>query len=335
MCHLPQKVSTKWIVCDLKKWLVLRCLPRSGKSAELKETIQDYLSNPETIPPICSRYTCPIHVVSNTLNTMNAFIQRVMQSTYNGKLIDETDNYVKLFLSFLHEWDSNIKDNESKPVWLSSYSLLNLLNLREMMLRFGPVRNLWEGGSRGEGILRMIKHHVSNVEKNWHICSTRKFYQHKSMERIMQQLSPLDSTKTRTFADKANNIHFYDKKKNLNDAFLSGQPISVFIDNNDDIFAMIDASIYAKFEIGEFEAYIMGLYYFNVNPPIYVSSVSINTSLKCFGLLLPRLSREKYYCTIYDDVSVTGVYTVITNNWTEIKQDRTFGYYQYSVDQSV
>ena len=114
----PTESVYKWRVCDLKKWLALRCLPRSGKSAELKETIQDYLSNPETIPPICSRYTCPIHVVSNSLITMNAFIQRVMQCTYNGKLIDETDNYVKLLLSFLHERDTNTKDNDSKTIWL-------------------------------------------------------------------------------------------------------------------------------------------------------------------------------------------------------------------------
>ena len=155
------------------------------------------------------------------------------------------------------------------------------------------------------------------------------------MERIIQQLSPLESTNRRIFAEKANNIHFYERRQNLNDACLSGQPISVFIDNNNDIFAMIDADTYAKFEMGEFNMYIMGLYYFNVNPPNYFSSVSIDISLKCFGLLLPRLSREENYCTIYDDVTVTGVYTVITNNWTEIKQDRTFGYYQYSVDQSV
>ena len=335
----PTESVYKWKGVDLRKWLALRGLPRNGKISELKETIDNYLSKPETIPPICSRYTCPIDLVSNSLITMNAFIQRVMQSTYTCKLIDETDNYIKLFLSFLHEWDANTKNKDSKPIWLSSYSLLNLLNLHEMMLRFGPVRNLWEGGYRGEGILRLVKHHISNVQANWHICATNKFYQHKSLQRILEQLSSFDKSKEvggkLKFSDKANNLHFYDKKQNLIDAYHSGQPISVFIDDSDCIFAVINNSMYAVFHVGEFHSEILSLCYFNMNAPTFVSSDSLNPSLKCFGLLLPKLSENDGNFINEEDLTDFGIYTVITDNWMEIKQDKTYGFYQFSHVQSV
>ena len=96
----PTESVYKWKGSDLRRWLELRGLPRTGKVANLKETIEDYMSHPEKIPPICSRYTCPIDLVSNTLIAMNAFIQRIMQSTYTCNLINETDNYIKLFLCF-------------------------------------------------------------------------------------------------------------------------------------------------------------------------------------------------------------------------------------------
>ena len=47
----------KWKGADWKEWLALRGLPRKGLVHELKEQIHKYFSNPETIPPIISRYT--------------------------------------------------------------------------------------------------------------------------------------------------------------------------------------------------------------------------------------------------------------------------------------
>ena len=174
---------------ELRKWLALRGLPRKGLVHELKKTVHEFLSNPEYIPPISSRYTCSIDVVTESVITMQAFIQRLMQKTYTESLINETENYIKKILTCLNEWDNESKQKDSKPVWLLSYSLLNLLNFPDMTKRYGPVRNLWEGGSMGEGILRLIKLNVANVQNNWRVVSTTKFYQQKSLTRLMDQLS--------------------------------------------------------------------------------------------------------------------------------------------------
>ena len=106
---------------------------------------------------------------------MHAFIQRLMQSTYSPSHIDETENYIKLFLSSLHEWDCQSKDKATKPLWLLSYSLLNLLHFLNMMRMYGPIRNLWEGSSMEKGILKTIKPNISSVNLQWHVVSTKKY----------------------------------------------------------------------------------------------------------------------------------------------------------------
>ena len=162
----PKTDVYKWNGVELRKWLALRGLPRKGLVHELKQTVHDYLSNPETIPPISSRYTCSIELVTDSIICMQAFIQRIMQNVYTEELINETENYIKLFLTSLNEWDNKSKPKDSKPVWLMSYSLLNLLNFPEMMKTYGPVRNLWEGGSMDEGILRLIKPNITKAQNN-------------------------------------------------------------------------------------------------------------------------------------------------------------------------
>ena len=187
----PNIYVFKWKGADLKKLLALREISRKVLVHELKQKINTYFANPETIPPIISRYTCSIDVVTDTRISLNACIQRLIQVTYTRFHINETDNYIKLFLTFLHQWDEKSKDTKSKPIWLLSYSLLNLLNFPNMMRPYEPIRNLWEGGSRGEGILKLIKRNIPSINTNWHISATKKFYQHKSLDLLVDQMEKI------------------------------------------------------------------------------------------------------------------------------------------------
>ena len=68
------------------------------------------------------------------------------------------------FLDVFAELDDMISEGESSggksdmnAKWLRSYNFLSLLNLPDVMERFGPLCVLWEGGMMGEGILRKVK----------------------------------------------------------------------------------------------------------------------------------------------------------------------------------
>ena len=54
----------KWKGADLRKWLASRGLPQKYLVHKLKDTINTYLSEPESIQEISSRYTCSIDLVT-------------------------------------------------------------------------------------------------------------------------------------------------------------------------------------------------------------------------------------------------------------------------------
>ncbi len=80
------------------------------------------------------------------------------------------DNYVKLFLSACaHLWDIHVKlDKTTKrrkkvPFFVSGTIYLSLLNFKEAIDFFGSMRNLWEGGSDGEGYIQNVKKEVATM----------------------------------------------------------------------------------------------------------------------------------------------------------------------------
>lgn len=239
-----------------------------------------------------------------------------MQLSYTSVHINQTENYIKLFLTSLNEWDSKSKETNSKPIWILSYSLLNLLNLPDMMRMFGPIRNLWEGGSMGEGILKLIKHNIPSVNVNWHINSTKKFYQQKLLNRLVDQLSQDNSYGTgngmntkATFKERATNFHIYGNKQNVINAYHSGQPISIIIDASNMVYAVVDGDSVTSLTIGNLHSTKMGHVYFEIGPPEFKELSYQNFDIFSFGLMLPFL-RETI--SEDDELGELGIYTIIT-----------------------
>ena len=105
----------------------MRGLPCKGLVNELKERIHNFLSELDTISPICSRYTPPIDFATQAMILVHAFVQRIMQASYTTELIDETENYIKLSLSHLNKWDFKSKNKNAKPILIGiCYCHVNL-----------------------------------------------------------------------------------------------------------------------------------------------------------------------------------------------------------------
>jgi hypothetical protein len=83
-----------------------------------------------------------------------------MQATMDDKRVDDIDRHVKPFLTILCRLQiaSNSKSGESTKLKIKTTSNLSgLLNITTYMRDYGPLRNYWEGGYKGEGLLRYIK----------------------------------------------------------------------------------------------------------------------------------------------------------------------------------
>ena len=90
-----------------------------------------------------------------------ATVSRIMQNTVNEKLLLGLDRHVKLFLTYLCKLEvimNEQKGTPNKKLKVDSMSNFSgLMNLTSYMRDYGPLRLYWEGGFKGEALLKYIK----------------------------------------------------------------------------------------------------------------------------------------------------------------------------------
>ena len=84
--------------------------------------------------------------------------------------------------------DNNFYRNEKKkPEWLSKSNFLSLLNLPEIMKRYGPLRLYWEGTMIGEKAIQEFKPYCKGLKQNWQEHTLNNFYLHKVFDFIIRE----------------------------------------------------------------------------------------------------------------------------------------------------
>ena len=101
-----------------------------------------------------------LHALIESMFYMVKSIMTVRVSDHDVKM---ADFHIKLFLTRLVECNKKINPDAKVPFWISSYIYPCLLNLPAHMKEFGPLKNLWEGGVRGEGFLPYVKHEHGTI----------------------------------------------------------------------------------------------------------------------------------------------------------------------------
>ena len=77
-----------------------------------------------------------------------------MDPLVDEKTIKGVDRSVRIFLSYLDIVDKCRRNWKRGPVWFTSYSYMCCLNIPDVLKKYGSLRNLWEGGFAGEGIIK-------------------------------------------------------------------------------------------------------------------------------------------------------------------------------------
>ena len=70
----------------------------------------------------------------------------------------------------------------------------------------------------------------------------------------------------------------------------------------------------------------MGHVYFEIGPPEFKELSYQNFDISLFGIMLPFL-RETM--SEDDELGELGIYTIITSDWKEIMDDKTYGFCKY------
>ena len=145
-----EKPMLKWNMTENKGWLRVRGIKLDGKAADLKRRVRDLMDRAEGPPKITGPKGGSIENVKRCLRSLIGMIQVAMTTTVNQKVCDLLDCKIKRFLTHFAKLDREVEPKREKPTWVTSYNFSSLLNLPGIMERYGPLRNLWEGGNQGE-----------------------------------------------------------------------------------------------------------------------------------------------------------------------------------------
>jgi hypothetical protein len=183
-------------------------------------------------------------LIQRLASALHAMIARIMQLVVTDFLIQDTDRHIKLFLSVLTELDdvnhSNVVAKQKKGKKEkrtvkrkrkinSTSNLTSLLNLPQFMKEFGSPRLYWEGGYKGEGILRAVKPVVTQGTHMTYFATAalHKYYSEKSMDMLLN--SEREGGDVITYNGNLADKHIYTYKNGMAQIIAdicNGKPIS-------------------------------------------------------------------------------------------------------------
>jgi hypothetical protein len=92
------------------------------------------------------------------------------------------------------------------------------------MRRYGPLRNLWEGGWNGEGFIGIMKPEMKNgMQRNWQCNLTSRVVQKKAYENVLG----ITGEETTAVEDTKRAMRTYDCGFAMENKFKRGLPLSV------------------------------------------------------------------------------------------------------------
>jgi hypothetical protein len=174
----PAGEQSTWKAVENRFWLKARGLKSEGKAKEVRERVAQYLAA-ENAPPILPAPGGTVQDIHQLVYSMYDMVKSVMVFEVDDDAIRNADFQIKRFLTNVAVCDKKINPSTKIPFWISSYTYPCLLNLPSHMKEYGPLKNLWEGGIRGEGSLRYIKpmHQNLGLRAGWPVNILTRFYQ--------------------------------------------------------------------------------------------------------------------------------------------------------------
>jgi hypothetical protein len=179
---LPQN---KWLVKHNRYWLKLRELNTEGKAAELSVRVANYMKE-KPIPPEVPQPERLAEHIEHTLIALQYVLECVMTSKVSDEVISKCNYAIQIFLSKFDKMESTIRAKDAKPTVVSAFNFACLINLVDAMETYGPLRNLWEGGPRGEGFLRIMKPAIlQGLQTNFHYNLLKNMLTAKAFDNIL------------------------------------------------------------------------------------------------------------------------------------------------------
>ena len=127
---------------------------------------------------------------------------------------------------FLINYDKMDKIINEGPVpsWIKKFNMLCLLNIPDILRKYGSIRNIWEGGKDGESYVQTVKGHLkAGLVNEWQTWVITNFLKEKVYDEWKTTID-IDSNIRKE-------IRIYGNYKIAGEVFHSGKPISAILYN--------------------------------------------------------------------------------------------------------
>jgi hypothetical protein len=294
-------------------WLELRGLPTDGNAKLLKDRVKMYHEMDE-VPVILENTAINVNDVMAMLDALTDMVGMMMSSKTRLVNIDYVELVIRKFLILYDKVDKAMM-NKGSSSWMTQYNFLCLLNIPDVMRRFGCMRNMWEGGVEGEGFLRSFKRELRNgLKPKWQIWSITNL-----LRRNVHSRDTTGEYKWKVELAKIGRI--YNCYKTLTETLMSGGPISAISigESNEQRLYMVYRNINSKTKVKgiqlsinwmQYEEYNFMRYYTITMSAGYID-IDENIVRNASGCLaLPKISTTNgfqpktnltKYCLVYSD----------------------------------
>lgn len=212
-----------WTKQQCDRWLHVRGLSKTGNIKILKKQIKDHIASGEC-PSIKKKNIVSKKDIMDLIYATCMLIKKVMSNTITLKDIEHVEALVRMFLINYDRMDVLINEGPV-PSWITKFNMLCLLNLPDILRKYGSIRNLWEGGKDGESYVQTVKSHLkAGLVNEWQTWVITNLYK----EKIYDEWNATVDIESNIRKE----IRIYGNYKIAGDIFHSGKPISGMVYNN-------------------------------------------------------------------------------------------------------
>ena len=269
---------------------------------------------------------------------LSSMIYRLMTKTVHKSQLGDLERCIKAYLNRFCEFDELVYPKNSnkngKASWLAKYNFPCLLNLIEVMHRYGPLRNLWEGGYQGEGYLRKTKTTLNQgLRTNWQVNSLQRMLELTAMD-IITERTCLQFQRYNARSSHVSDTYVYSGIGMVHRKYSEGGPLSLAKLSSGE-FGCLLRNVQLKADEEEFRYKFVemervdyqftknGMDYFRWKFDLERHTIRLteveNIEVSC--LLLPNLVVKNDSATFARD----GLYAIVTSEWEEMLRNGAMG----------
>ena len=165
----PANTQRTWSKKHNEYWLRCRGLQAEGRAEDLRRQVAQLMEMPDP-PEVIQEPQRRVEDVQELLMALYVLLECVMSTKVERDTIKKMRCAVRVFLSSYDALSASVTGRLDASIF-GAYNFACLMNLPEAMEQFGPLRQLWEGSTKGEGFLWFVKPMMTQGFKhhnNWH-----------------------------------------------------------------------------------------------------------------------------------------------------------------------